>query len=898
MQDQTTWKKYKTPLLAISSIIGVALIIFVVYKYIRLPFYKVCAYEAVPTNAALILEFNQLDSIQAKVSRTNFKETLKEMDFVQKIQRDVADIDTLFFQNESFKNDMFKNCRILAALQVNGSKGFDYIYIVEQYKKVFKEELLDELTSKGHKVDFSTFQDEKVYQIKLKNGRSFALSTFKNLILVGRRSFLVEDAINQVHQYHNSYARESSLQQLEAQLNDDSHLAIYCKPENMNFLLSNIIKNDKKRAINTIGNAIDWIGLNIDLSAQHIKLRGRLFPNTGHRFFTTLNLQNRGGVFEMTKVLPNNSAVLAFYSIDNIKAFGIDVGIHHKSDFANYIIPWAANNFASVLYEPTSTNYDSEKCIVFKAKDIEFASDLLAEFAETAGILDTVEYQTYQLKRLLAVNLFKGILGEEQGSLQKPYYTIIDDYVIFANSETTLKVWIDKYIIGETLNREPDFLAFQQQFPSNIQAFYYINPTILLQLYKAYLKEMSLEALTELLAPYQKFNTIGFALQSSDKGFFIKGNIQYIPSSIKKETSIIWRTDLQSNASIPPKVVKNIKTKEYEIFIQDEQSNIYLIGNGGKIKWKKYLESPIISDIYQIDYFKNGQLQFLFNTKENIHLLDYNGNPLPNFPIKLSSHATNGLLLVDYFNDKDYSYYVACKNKNIYGYKKDGRPIQGWNPNLRVGEIEQPLQHVLLNRKDYVVALDKNGKINFFTRQGEKHFPSVKLKTTTNSKFGIDISTSPYQRVVVAGKEGKARVINFAGKKFNLGISPKKRENVKFAYADIVGDQRKDYITLSGKHLSVYYYDENNKFKEYFSYIFEENQDNVFAVKPKGSLKSYIATYNASKHKIYLMDNKGQLYPDFPLAGTGEFEVGDLFREGRNTLVVADGAGVYAYKLK
>ena len=42
--------------------------------------------------------------------------------------------------------------------------------------------------------------------------------------------------------------------------------------------------------------------------------------------------------------------------------------------------------------------------------------------------------------------------------------------------------------------------------------------------------------------------------------------------------------------------------------------------------WSKKFESRIISDIYQIDMYKNGRLQFVFLTYEYLYILDVKGN--------------------------------------------------------------------------------------------------------------------------------------------------------------------------------------------------------------------------------------------------------------------------------
>jgi hypothetical protein len=60
------------------------------------------------------------------------------------------------------------------------------------------------------------------------------------------------------------------------------------------------------------------------------------------------------------------------------------------------------------------------------------------------------------------------------------------------------------------------------------------------------------------------------------------------------------------------------------------------------------LEGPIMGSVQQLDFYKNGKLQYLFNTAEKIHLIDRNGNYVERYPIALRSPATSPLALFDY----------------------------------------------------------------------------------------------------------------------------------------------------------------------------------------------------------------------------------------------------------
>ena len=105
---------------------------------------------------------------------------------------------------------------------------------------------------------------------------------------------------------------------------------------------------------------------------------------------------------------------------------------------------------------------------------------------------------------------------------------------------------------------------------------------------------------------------------------------------------------------------------------------LYLITATGKIKWTKQLESKIIGDVRQMDIYRNGKWQMLFNTKNKIHLLDINGKEVVNFPFSLKSPASNTVNVFDYENKGNFRFLICGKNNKIYNYDKTGRLLPDW----------------------------------------------------------------------------------------------------------------------------------------------------------------------------------------------------------------------------
>ncbi len=149
-------------------------------------------------------------------------------------------------------------------------------------------------------------------------------------------------------------------------------------------------------------------------------------------------------------------------------------------------------------------------------------------------------------------------------------------------------------------------------------------------------------------------------------------------SAYNTTTQTVWESKLDTLADFKPVFVVNHQTKQNEVFVQDLRNNIYLINQVGRILWKVQLPEAITSEVFQVDYFRNGKLQLLFSTRNALYLIDRNGNFVEKYPVKLRSPATCGVSVFDYDSNRDYRLFIACEDKHVYAYTKEGNLLPGW----------------------------------------------------------------------------------------------------------------------------------------------------------------------------------------------------------------------------
>jgi len=540
---------------------------------------------------------------------------------------------------------------------------------------------------------------------------------------------------------------------------------------------------------------------------------------------------------------------------------------------------------------------EAEKFAVFRVADPDLASHYLEKFSEQKGELKDFNYQNFRIRQVLATNLLKPIFGSGINGIHNPFYTQLGDYLIFSNSRQSLEVWIDKYLVGQTLSRDDRFLIWhnEQQKPSN--GLFYIEPSYASNLLLSFLKEEVARSIRSQLNPYLKFNQFAFSLYPAEKEAYISVASKFSYGEKKEnQTTIMWKTALSDTIVKAPQVFYNPRRKAYEIIVQDQSNTISLLNQGGDMLWERRINEALLSSIFTIDFYGNGQVQYLFNTSDAIYLLDDEGKDVGTFPIPLKSRATNGVVVVDFQKRKEYAYFLACENGNVYGFSQLGKPLPGWNPQAGQGLVRRPVQHFVYKNQDYLLVLNDRGQLSAFKRDGSRRFSPTKLDAIMTGPMGLDFANNR-MRIVGSDERGRLYVLNRAGDLFHLNMRIGKNEAVEFCYADVLGEKNKDYIGLSNKDLTVYSYTKDGDFAPSMNYTFDLSQDSIFEVKLPGFAKSMIGSCSKENHQINLINGEGKTYPGFPLAGNSSFEITNLFGNDQKVLVVAFDESVYVYKL-
>ncbi len=476
-----------------------------------------------------------------------------------------------------------------------------------------------------------------------------------------------------------------------------------------------------------------------------------------------------------------------------------------------------------------------------------------------------IEYKGQIIKTFPFRKLMYLSVGTPFKDVESNFYTIMEDRLILSSTIQDLKKYIDDFQSDQLLKNNDNYQNYISTLNDQYNYLFYSAISGYESKFANVLNDKAKLKLNDTYG-WSNYTAFSYQLTSSDAGLI---SSVYMPmKNSETETSLEQKWQLSLGATLSREVhwVQTTDNKQSLVFAQDDMNTIYLIDENSSLKWKKVLPQQIISEVLVVDYYKNGETQLLFNSSNYIFLIDLKGNFMPNYPLKLAAEANNGISLFDYEKDKNYRIFITCSNQSVYGYDISGRPLEGWSPK-KVGDCKQKVQHINVQGKDLLFITNKQGYSYFFNRKAEL-IAQVKdsVGIEYNNPFYFDSNTEyAKNRFISTDQRGKIKSIFIDGRRMYKSVG-NWSENHYFNYANVSGDEKKDYIFLDNNQLMIYQDDSTLS----YNYQFNCNISHSPFICQLNDEESVVGVFSEETQQVYLFDRNGTLQPGFPIKASAK----------------------------
>lgn len=845
-------------------------------------------FGTVPQGAIAILDTPDIDSLVYRLPQTDYWRDWLFTDVVGKLDRTLSLNDTLLgsFQKKKPK-------RLVASLHLINANDYDYLLLFEKENLTISLDSLMRLwKAKGITIQKRRFRKTEIYEMNLDMMRqTFTIAQDGSLLLCSSNPVLVDEALSQKHQWFgsNGFWRKTWFS------DKSGDLLCYINTNKLT-LLSDVFINAQKipeTLLDQINEASDWIQLNLQLQKNNVKINGTAGLRQNNKFITALLSRSSSSQNTLAAHVPFDVMFWVSGNDRNLPQFlkgQADSDLPLKNNFYQ----WMGNEWGFGFGEPTGADYMNESFILFSAKDTAKAHQTLQSFKPDSSKM-SLRHGNHILYPLNGQAIAQLLLSDKTAhTYTSSYYTILNQTVVIAAQLSYLKTFVEKNDARALLAHHPPYIACAKSFQDNNNLTIYIQPEHSKNLLKAIAGNNFGQYLTAKFDYYRRIGPISLQLDRPAANVSIKGEIGYTgEKSSQPQNVLLWNAQLDALPIGKPFVVPVSGNSYKEVFIQDINNSLYLIGKNGKVLWKKAFDSPIMGNVYPTDFYRNGTYYYLFNTQNSVYLIDHEGQNVLGYPLKLSEKANAGLALIDFEGDNNYKFYIPCGQNKIYGYEYSGRPLPLWNPKSGLGLVSHPLIYIKHKDQKYLVAAGHKGDIFLINKDGGIVKKISLGSPLVNAPQAYWRDGQPY--IICTAQNSKTYFINLLGefsahKYINMSFSS------NFAIADICDDTMGEKIFMSNN--KVYAYGRLNRIFD-ITFAPEELPSQVFPIRLYGSKYDAVGVYSQKAGKLFLLNGQGKFFPGFPLNASTPFAVADLLGTGDNILVAGDsGNSIYAYKIQ
>ena len=630
-----------------------------------------------------------------------------------------------------------------------------------------------------------------------------------------------------------------------------------------------------------------WAALDVRPDGNNLVLSG--YAMAGDLTSSLLPLRDETPVENtVVTVLPYNTKMMLHYGMSDYvtywksfcdeereKTFNKKYGTDVESKLLPYLSEVSYNIVGDARHE------------VFVARINKY--DAVNGFMNGFKVVDTRNYRDKSLRDLGKCDFLPAVFGKDFENMNRCCYVIVDPYLLIASDFSTLEGIIDNRGNGRTLDQSENHRDFQQNMLDRGNITIYEagkgNQTKVDALVGGPLSRF-LKAHPKFLDESQAFS---IQLKSSRDKVYTYVSLSRTAVTKHDEENVRWRANLDAPLQGRPYIVNDHTTQTKNVVAFDCDNKMYLIDNNGNILWTKQLDEAPLSEVFMVDCYGNGKVQYLFNTPHSIQLIDRKGNNVEGYPVKLPFEASNGMALCDY---NGYRILLCSTDGRVFNYTIQGIEVDGWNKTYRSEHpVKQPVVYLKVDTKDYLVVSDVDGCVSVLDRKGNNRIHlSTDMKKSPKSDLYVNLTNRSKGIFLTTDKSGKLLYVTEKGSSNTTDFGTFSEEHF-FLYEDFDGNQDPDFIYLDKNTLHVF----DRTKKELFTHQFNTDIETKPIFYNIGRNKRLLGVVSEKAREISLIDNKGKMIVGSGLAGETPFAVGSLNSNQEINLVTGVGSTLVNY---
>lgn len=826
----------------IVPIVGSAIYGYFYFKQVKTPLTPVL--KAIPSDAVCITEAHDFTATWKSFSQENaiWKELLS-VDAFQELNLKINFFDSVFVHGAKVLN-IDENTKIYLSVHADTAKGVDFILafnIPLTAEKRAVNDIIEQAIPMMYTKSDTLVAGIAVHQYSLRDGKKFYSYLNNTVFVLSYSPDLIEKSARTLVS-NSSLLQNKSFTKVLKTAGTESSANVFVNFKNLSGIMPQYLSDNNKTFIDAMSNFAQWISMDLNLKNDIITMNGFSYSIDSLHDYLSLFKNQKAPKIQLTSLMPINTAFFSYVGVydgqkylRDLKQFNHSTALNEKYDnqlkaleskygidLIYFFNSWIGNEMASVITESYGEKYAPEEYAIFKAKDIDKAKAAFSDLSQSIHVNASIEiedendvedYRNFEIGKLDIPAFLPLIFGKAFPSFDKHYYTVVNDYIVIAESAASLRSIINFYSAGRTLMKDKHYLKFAESLSENSNFFVYSAVARSPKLYANQL-ESGLAKKVEKNAPlFRKFQSLALQFKASGDLFYNNLCLKYNPI-YKPEFNTLWDIEIDTTFITAPFLAKNLLDSSDLFVVQDANFNIHLFDQNGKQLWVKNVGEKIIGKIHQIHANKPGNYRFAFVSEKHFYMINEAGEYPANFPVTLKANATTGLGYINFDKNEHPLLLVACDNLSIYNYRTNGDVDTNWKTDHLKDTLRGEFVPFSCDGREMICFADEGLNLRLIDKRGNWIVKfKEKLPALYHDVFYLDIKKSlNSSALIVSDKDGIVYRYNFKGVFDKYELLPKVSKNYFFTYADIDNDGKGDYIFADHNRLNVLNKDKTIKF--------------------------------------------------------------------------------------
>ena len=811
------------------------------------------------------------------------------------------------------------------AIRVEGKQSIRFLYVLNRsglFSRGDVHAFLQKMFA-GVQVKERKYNNQKIY-LASRGKDEVCYAVVGGMVLVSNSELYVEDAVNQLSN-PNEDEKDGAprFKNVNRYFSAGAGLNVFLNTTCFSDLLPLLLQKDFIAKQTNIAKWFKWGALDGEIKPSGVSFNGFVHYDGLKAAFPVAFKGQLPQDSKLDAVMPADVKSVSILALSDVKNYLASLETYRygagqienvrkrKQEFARLFGDKLDEEWQALLkgeWGKGTLSYDAsrkqeEGIVVVHVKAGSLARGLLEKmlktYASKSGTSEISLYRSFALDKDKKVSYFKmpvpdfaGVMwGYVLGGIATNYVLVEDNYVVFSSSERGLQVFASDYMRRLSVRDQEWYQKLRTKLSSKSNWMYLSEIVAMLPYYEQVTKGALRELLERNKEGMEVFSSLG--LQWVCEGDMLYHTLFLSTEEVEqKQAQIMWQTRLDARMSMKPAIVVNHNTGERELFVQDEGNTIYLINDVGRILWKLPIDGKINSEVYQVDMFKNGKLQYLFSTPGHLYLIDRNGNYLPRFPLAFKSPCERGISVADYENNKNYRVFAPGVDHHVYLYELSGNFVKGWDVPKSDNDIVSKIYHFRVEGKDYLVYADRY-RLYILDRKGKER---VKVSTLLN----LSANTSLYltkqngqMKMAFMDANGEIVLVNFRGQVERIW-GEEMIGGGMFNVEDVNNDGQDEFIYTLKNRIVVM----DNKGKLLFEKHWEDSELDFPYIYRFSARDSRIGIMDGKGERLFLLDMK-EVSKGFPIRGNSPFSIafGDNGSAGFYLFAGSDGTHLLKYRV-